>query len=243
MENIEKILVDVGLSQTEASVYVIVLANGPITAGKISKLANKYRANIYQALEKLKSKGFISEIQGKRSKEFEALSPKHILTELKKKQSRFEKMLPLLSEMKGDSIITTKVRLIEGTNGWRHLLNEFLDVDKERVVYGIPNNAIELMGDFFNEYHKRRAKRKLKLRHLFNYDAKDRIKKTNKLPYTKSRYLPKELNQPVSTSVCGSIVALTVYKGKTITTLIIDNKVIADTYRTYFEFLWKKAKD
>jgi len=117
-----------------------------------------------------------------------------------------------------------------------------LVIGKERVVYGVPNNAVELMGDFFDQYHKKRAKQKLKLWHLFNHDAKARIETTNRLPYTKSRYLPKELDQPVSTSVCGSLVALTVYQGKTVQTIVIDNAAIADAYRQYFEFLWKNAK-
>jgi hypothetical protein len=81
------------------------------------------------------------------------------------------------------------------------------------------------------------------LRHLFNYDARERIKITNKLPYTKSKYLPKEFNQPVSTSICGNLVALTVYEGKNITTLVIENKSIAVAYRKYFEFLWKLGKN
>ena len=243
MLEIETSLIHSGLSPVEAKTYFCILTNGPIPAGKVAKLTNNYRANIYQAIERLKSKGFIAEIQGKKSKEFEALSPTHLLEDQQKKQTALEKVIPLLQKAKSSSISSTQIRIIEGKNGWRHLLNEFLEIGKERIVYGIPNNAIEVMDEFLKHYHQRRAQGKIQLKHLYNHDAKNRIKITNKIPYTNSKYLPPELNQPMSTSVCGSIIALTIYQGKDILTLVIDNKIVANTYRKYFEFLWKIGKE
>ncbi|PIN68875.1 hypothetical protein COV93_07880 [Candidatus Woesearchaeota archaeon CG11_big_fil_rev_8_21_14_0_20_43_8] len=242
MDDIKQCLIDAGFTPIEVSTYLSILADGPVSAGKVAKTTGNYRANTYQAIERLKAKGFVSETQGKSSKMFIASSPDHILEESKLKQKALENAVAQMKLMRSTSIMTTQMRMIEGVNGWRNLLNEFLVIGKERVVYGVPNNAVELMGDFFDQYHKKRAKQKLKLWHLFNHDAKARIETTNRLPYTKSRYLPKELDQPVSTSVCGSLVALTVYQGKTVQTIVIDNAAIADAYRQYFEFLWKNAK-
>jgi HTH-type transcriptional regulator, sugar sensing transcriptional regulator len=240
MAEIEESLNNAGLSKIEVDTYLTTLTNGPISAGRVAKLTHNYRANVYQSIERLKSKGFISEIQGKKSKLFEASSPNHILNEFDKKKEALEKIIPALNQMKSTSIETTSMRIIEGVNGWRHLLDEFIEVGKERVVYGIPKE-VEMLKDFFKEYHRKRAQRKIGLRHLFNYDAKERIKITNKLPYTQSKYLPEELDQPVSTSICGHLVALTVYQGKNILTIVIENQIIADAYRKYFEYLWKKC--
>ena len=240
MEELTKTLMESGLSKTETDTYIAIISNGPISAGNVAKLTHNYRANTYQTIERLKSKGYISEIHGKKSKLYEALSPNHILKEFKQKTESLEKVIPLLDRMRSTTITTTSMRIITGIHGWKYLLDEFIDIGKERVVYGIPR-GVKILEDFFKDYHKKRAKKKIKLRHLFNYDAKDRIKITNKLPFTKSRYLPKELNQPVSTSICGSIVALTVYDKKTIYTIVIDNKTIANAYREYFEFLWVKS--
>lgn len=231
---------DAGLSKIEVDSYLAILANGPIGAGKVSKITQNYRANVYQAIERLKYKGFISEVQGKKSKLYEAMSPTHILEDFESRQDSLKKILPILDAMKATAITTTSMRIIEGANGWRHLLNEFIEIGEERVVYGIPKQ-VELLDNFLAEYHKKRARSKIWLRHLFNNEAKERIKKTNALPYTRSKYLPKELDQPVSTSICGSIVALTVYQGKKITTVVIENQIIADAYKMYFKYLWKIA--
>ena len=242
MSQLEESLMNSGLSKLEADTYLIILSNGPIGAGRVAKLTHNYRANVYQAVERLKSKGFISETQGKKSKLFEALSPNHILNDLDKKKSAIEKIIPALNQMKSTSIATTSMRIIDGVVGWKHLLDEFIEIGQERVVYGIPKE-VEMLSEFFKEYHKKRAQKKIWLRHLFNYDARKRINFTNKLPYTKSKYLPKEFNQPVSTSVCGPLIALTVYQGNKITTILIENQIIANAYRKYFEYLWKIAKD
>jgi|SRR3989344_4027066 len=240
MEEIEKILVKSGLSQIEASTYLLILTHGPIGAGRIAKLSGAYRANVYQAIERLKVKGFVSETPGKRARLFEALSPNNILEDIKRKEKLIMDILPGLKQMRKKEVKTASIKIIEGEQGWRSLLNEFIESGKERVVYGIPSEANKLE-DFFVEYHKRRAKNKLWLKHLFNYEARNRVKVTNLLPFTDSRYLPPELDQPVSTSICGSIVAITVYE-KNIITFVIENESIAKAYRRYFDFLWKIAK-
>src|SRR3989344_2662898 len=84
--------------------------------------------------------------------------------------------------------------------------------------------------------------KKLWLKHLFNYDARERIRVTNKLPYTQSKYLPKELDQPVSTSICGNTIAVTVYERKAILTYVIESEPIAKAYKKYFKFLWTLGK-
>ena len=241
MEDIDNALMDMGLTTIEISVYKVVLANPKISVVKIAKLIHYYRSNIYQALERLKDKGFIFEVQGKKSKIFEAFSPEHIYDSYKKKQKAIENAIPLLNQIKGSSIITTQIKIIDGAKGWKNLLDSFLDLGQERVVFGVPKDALE-MEAFFKEYHKERAKRKISLRHIFNYEAKNRIRVTNKLPYTESKYFPKEFDQPVSTSICGDIVAITVYEGYNIQTLVIENKMVANAYKKYFELLWKLAK-
>lgn len=241
MEDLIKTLIEVGLSKIEAESYIIIMSNGPISAGSVSKLTKNYRANTYQAIERLKSKGFISESQGEKSKLYEALSPNHILSSLEEKEELIKKIIPILNQIKNTSINPTSMKIITGIAGWKYLLNEFIKIGKERVVYGIPKE-VKRFEEFFKDYHKKRAERKVKLRHLFNYDAKERIKITNKLPFTESKYLPKELDQPVSTSICGSIVALTVYEPNNLFTIVIDNKTIAQAYKKYFDFLWKKSK-
>ena len=79
------------------------------------------------------------------------------------------------------------------------------------------------------------------MKHIYNEDAKDRIKYLSKMPYTEVKYLPKEYNSPVSTEICGEEVMFVFWK-KNPLVIHIHNKEIATYYKSYFEILWKNAK-
>ena len=55
------------------------------------------------------------------------------------------------------------------------------------------------------------------------------------------RHLPKEFIFPVRTMIYGNKVAIVDFT-KPITTIIIENKEVAQSYLKHFELLWKIAK-
>ena len=71
-EQLEKL----GLSTNEARIYSILLAEGPMQAGSISKRININRTTIYQVLDKLIEEGLIGYINNGKIKVFQASSPK-----------------------------------------------------------------------------------------------------------------------------------------------------------------------
>lgn len=67
MENqLLQTLKSVGLNQVEAEVYHLLLTEPPMTAYKVGKLLKKPTANIYKAIEALRSKGAVMTIEGKK---------------------------------------------------------------------------------------------------------------------------------------------------------------------------------
>ena len=95
---------------------------------------------------------------------------------------------------------------------------------------------------FLENYHRRRSQAKIPMKLIYNSDAKERIKWLNKQPYTESRYLPQECDSPVSTTVCGDEVVMTLYDDSPLT-IQIKNAKIAQAYKKYFDVLWNLAKD
>jgi hypothetical protein len=61
-----------------------------------------------------------------------------------------------------------------------------------------------------------------------------------KIPYLKVKYL-EETESPATTSIYDDTVAIHVLTDKPIV-IIIKNREIAESYKNYFEFLWKKTK-
>ena len=61
-------------------------------------------------------------------------------------------------------------------------------------------------------------------------------------PLANIRYLPKGFNLPIRTMIYGNKVAIVDFNSKPFTTIIIENKDIAKSYKSHFKFLWKQAK-
>jgi len=134
----------------------------------------------------------------------------------------------------------TQVGIFEGIKSLSMIYYGFLEKDDDRVVYGAPLAASKFFDDFLNKYHKVRVAKKKWLRHIYNSDAKKRVNFLRKLQFTKIKYLDKEFDSPVATSVCGDQVVLTLWSESPVL-IVISNQQIADAYQKYFELLWKRA--
>jgi hypothetical protein len=90
--------------------------------------------------------------------------------------------------------------------------------------------------------HKRRVANKLPSRQVFDESVKQGGKEIAKNPLTKIRYLDKEFAQFQETIIVGDYVAIAVFAENPYAFLIQD-KHVAESYRKYFELLWKTARN
>ncbi len=234
-------LMQLGLTKTEASIYMALLEYGPCSLAQLTKHAHIHRTNTYAALESLNERGMCAMVKHNDKKLYQAADPVILKAMIEDKLALVNRILPQLALSQSLTHHQADVMLYEGTDAIRAILAEMLDIDDERVVFGVSKIASELMGDFFDEYHQRRIRKGKKLRHIYNYDVKERRSELNILPLTECRYLPPEYDSPVATSVCGDIVMMTFWQKKPIS-IVIRNKEVAAAYKRYFEILWQRAK-
>lgn len=127
-------LQELGLSKTEASVYLALQQTGEATAGKISKTSGVHIRSVYDALETLMQKGLVTRIE---------IDDVHVyssaglgaffalLDEQKKILEELEQSLP-----KTNRTAEPIVRVFRGTNGCRALLEQKLREKKTVFYYG-----------------------------------------------------------------------------------------------------------
>ncbi len=242
MQNLkEDTLLELGLSKNEAKVYLALLRLGTTTAGKISDISGIHRTNVYDALDRLIERGLVSFIVKNDSKFYEAEHPNNLINILKRKEEKLMSVIPQLILDKNLSGPKPEARILTGVKAYKNILEGYLEKNMSRVVYGLPRKAYKMLGPFLVHYHKRRIEKKLEIKHIYNFDARKRINFLNKMPYTEARYLPKEFDSPVSTSICGDEVNFVLYEKEPIIIQICNQK-IADAYRRYFDILWEMAK-
>ena len=61
------------------------------------------------------------------------------------------------------------------------------------------------------------------------------------MAYTYAKYLPRMKNSPVSTNICGDEIVFILWSDSPYI-IKIKNNEIADSYKNYFDLLWKIAK-
>lgn len=239
----EKILEDIGFSKNEAKIYLALIELGNSTASEIARLSKVHRTNVYDSLRGLIKKGVVSYVINNETKCYEATNPKNLLHVLKEKENLLNEIIPELSLKKQFAPKKSEVHIFEGTRAIKDILEHFLEMKIDRCVYGAPKAASERLGKgWLEDYHKRRIKKKLFLRHIYNEDAIDRIKHLNTLNYTETKFLPKEYDSPVATEICGNEVVLMLWEEKEPIAIQIINEKIANAYQHYFELMWEIAK-
>lgn len=137
-----------------------------------------------------------------------------------------------------------KAEIFEGAKGFKtfyeFLLNELKEGDTVYVM-SAPREANEKFGAYLLDWNKRRVKKKAKLKILYNNDNRDFGKLRRKMKYSSVRYMEKGTETPAWVDVFGDYVC-TINVHGTPVCFLIKNKESAESYKKYFDLLWKQAK-
>jgi sugar-specific transcriptional regulator TrmB len=237
-------LEEIGLSKNEAMVYLTLLDTGSATATKIAESSKMHRTSVYDSLERLVKKGLVCYIMKGETKYFNAADPESLSGMLKQKEEDFMAILPQLKLSKELAPSKDKAKIYEGIAGIRSIVVDDIinstPVGGKVVAFGLPKETPRLMSSFVNFYQKRRIEKKITMIHLYNENARERIKYLKSLPYTDAGYLPKEYDSPASTTVYGNKVAFYIWSDPPLG-IVIESERMASAYKNYFELLWKLA--
>ena len=92
------------------------------------------------------------------------------------------------------------------------------------------------------EWHKRRIKKGIKCKYIYDSDVKDYGKVREKMALTEVRYLPKNTKSPVWIEIFGDYVVIGHITGFNAVLFLIKNKEIAKSYLDYFKLIWNISK-
>ncbi|MBT6690464.1 hypothetical protein HN903_02315 [archaeon] len=246
----DTILQDAGLTKGETKVYLALLTMNESTVGPIAKKASVSLSKIYEILNNLAKKGLVTSIIKSNINHFVASDPERILEYMEKRkkkislsEEKIKQILPSLKLRKKEEK-ESLAKLYEGTKGIKTFYEEMLrGLKKEDVIYGmgIPKYAAEEHEGYFLDFNKRRSKKEVQLKAIYNYDAKEAGKKREKIPFTKIKYLPKKFTSPSWIIIFKDTVATIHMIGKPICVVIQDQNV-SESYLNFFNSFWNLSK-
>ncbi|TKJ17055.1 hypothetical protein CEE44_00785 [Candidatus Woesearchaeota archaeon B3_Woes] len=244
----EKIALEqVGLSGNEAKVYLSLLELGSAMAGEITKKSGVNRTNVYDALERLIEKGIVSYVIQSNRKYFEADTPDRIIkyldekeNELKRKKKLIHSILPELELKRQLSKEPQEATIYKGKKGLKSVAEDVLKTKKELLVFGAEGKFVELFTHYAEQWHMRRGKSKILMKIIYNEKIRSKKSKA-KFLITKIKFSSNMYETPATTWVYGDKVAIIVWSDQPIATLI-RSKEVANSYKQFFDVLWKDSK-
>ncbi len=240
-------LIKLGMNKNEAKTYLSLIKFKEAPALRIIQDTKFHKNIVYDNLEKLIDKGLVTFIQEGNKKIFKLTSSNAIINNIEEEQKSLEqqkkKAIEITKEIeKSLKLIPQKqeANIFRGVKGIKSFYNETLK-GGNFVTFGGPQKSIELMGEtFWYNYDIKRAEKKVKARSIFNYSIKHHGEKI-KNKFTEVKYFDKEFEPNTETHIQDDKVGIIVWSDEPILFLIQD-KSVAESYKKYFENMWRQAK-
>jgi len=229
-------LLSAGLTRTEAKLYVTLVDLGKAQAGMLSRKTGIHRRSVYDALERLIEKGLVSWIKENDKRFYTAESPEKLSDIIDLQKKELDGAIPELLLKFNEQKKKQETRFYRGVEGVRAIFEDQLSESKPVYIIGASYNASSILKYYMNHYTSRRIKKKLKLYLLYCGGRRD-----FSVPFGKTGYLPESYASPVSTNIYADKVAIIVWGDEPVA-ILIKNKHVAETYKNYFDILWKLAK-
>lgn len=253
----EEILQQAGLTKAEATIYVLLVKNSPITPPKLADLANESRTNTYKLLETLEQKGLVARDDTQKKLRYWANNPSHLLESLKKRRAdveaaekRFEDSLPAMMDDYFKHSEQPSIRYFNGVDGVRQIYQDQLD-DAKPITFTMSFGIRDFYGeqgmhDIRNEFPKRGIQRHVfypDVAHVFKPDEqKTPIDMSDELMLLKRTWVQDdELKAPVEWSVYGNKVSI-ISLGTEVVGMIIESPQIAASLLEIFTLLDRKIR-
>ncbi len=239
------VLEDIGLTHAQIQIYTNLLELGSTTTGPIIKKTKLQNSVVYNALNQLIERGLVSfSLKGKR-KYFSAANPENLIKFIEDKKEKIELLVDNLKNKQKPLVQEAQVFI-----GWRGVYNAFNTVlsvlPKGSEYIGFAAALEEQYSSetrrFFQEFQKKRAAMKYKIKLIANEYAREQIKKYDYYPkFGKPQYKFVKGFAPIGLIIFGNNI-LQVAFGEEPVAIITTSKQMVDSYRKFFYSMWKIAK-
>lgn len=245
-----KILSQIGLNESEIRVYFALLELEESSVGPIIERAKVQDSKIYVILSKLIEKGLASFIVKNNVKYYLASDPSNLIEfinekekQLSQQKEEIKKLLPDIEARRKKANELQKATVYESLEGVKAAFTNILNNLKKGEEYYVFTLGKELeeksLITFFNNYHKKRIEKGIKVKLIVNSSIKENFTKEHMYKGMEARYT--KLVLPSGIFIYGNNVMTFVWSENP-TAFVITSKTNAEKYLSFFNEVWKGAK-
>ena len=246
-QEVEKKLLDFGLSEKEAKVYISLLELGTSLVTDVAKKSGINRSTAYVILESLAKHGLVSITERKNIRLYTPAPPERLVEEKSRRAVELvgiaKSILPELKSFFSGSGPKPKIQFFEGTEGIKSAYEDTLTSSEQIRAFASIESMHATLPGFFPDYYHRRAAKRIPIKAIFpdTPEARTRVAK-NKEEMRETRLVPVD--------TFSFTPEINVYDNKIIFmslkerfALVIESEELADALKKVFELAWLGAKE
>ena len=161
-------------------------------------------------------------------------------------EKKIKVIIPRLLSKQNQDLKNKEVEVFEGFNGLKSAREKSLQLLKkndEILVLGGSRFSTSQFEYYWENYHKRRIQKEIKCRFLMYKETKDNVgKKRERWRLTKVKYLKENQENPMRVDIYLDYVDIAIDAVSPFV-ISIKSREISNSFRNYFETLWKISKD
>lgn len=240
-----KLLINLGLKDNQAKVYLALLELGEANVSEISQRAHLKRTSLYFILDDLKHLGAVNELKIGKKSAYKAINPNQLLELFKNKVSDLENNLGDLNSLYAQSGKSSHVTFYEYEEGFKQIwqkifrsnIDEFLIITDPREMLAFAKERY-----ITNRVIKEKVKRGIKSRQLLNVsEYAKKIVSKDKSENRVSKFLPSDYKISSTIIIFGDNVAFIAPYDENII-FLAESEGLAKTQRAVFNSLWEVAQ-
>lgn len=240
---IKETLKKLGLSPAEIKIYLYLTAEGASYSNKISKDTKLHRTNVYEAVDRLISKGLVSSIKKNNITWFEANKPTSLFKLVDEQQEALHKIKQQLKEQIQTIAQRTNKQKIEasifvGKKGLRMLFEDILETGKPISLIAAHLQFQKIFGPYFELWHTQRIEKKILQRTIFPLLLRNKVKSRKYLQY---KFVSNQFTNPTTTIIYGTNCLFIQWEDEPFA-IKIESKAIVQSHLNYFNMLWRKGE-
>ena len=256
---IQQVLADIGLSDKEAAMYVILLRCGMQTTSFLAGKGDFNRGTAYVILHSLLRKGLAMQTTKAKIQYFSPVSPELLVKYVERKEQELHVQKEKVQAMMGQFLAIQnpmtakpKIEFFDGIEGARVVLEDTLTA-KDKVLRSFLsiNDVAAFVGpEFFDDYTTRRIRNGYRL-HVIRTFARDkeafanniyaRRYVTSKKENRELRYVSDNLDFPITMYIYDDKLAIISSREENFA-LLIQSRELSGMQRKIFELLWVSLK-
>ncbi|MFH1916145.1 MAG: helix-turn-helix domain-containing protein [Nanoarchaeota archaeon] len=233
---VEPVLEKLGFSPNEIKVYLVLNDKGSKKAGKIATIAGIDRSSCYNALKSLMEKGLASYVVIGSVKWFQGTGPNRLLDYVREQERDIKDILPELNARHKAAKIEGQVRLFKGIKGVKSIFMDIIRTGEDNFVFGSEGQFSKRMPEFASQFERLKRENNIKTQLILRKGRKELDSKLSQ-----HRSLSDIEESPAVTNIYGKKIAIIIWTDEP-EGILIENESAARAYKSYFDFMWKKAE-